>query len=360
VDKEFDIRMLRRCLELAALGLGHTAPNPLVGSVVVAPDGTVVGEGYHAAYGQAHAERVALGRAGKLARGATLYVNLEPCSHTGRTPPCADAVIESGVARVVAAMCDPNPLVAGRGIRKLRRAGIAVEVGLLGAAARRLNEIFIHNITTKAPFIALKLAQSRDCKIAAAPGVRTQISGLESIHRAQLLRASHDSILVGVSTVLADNPLLNVRGIPGASQPLRVVLDPCLKTPPGSKLAATANEYPTLIFYDPARASEANVSTLEQAGIELEELRCGRDGLLPLGRVSEILAGRGVTSVLVEGGARVARSYLASGLVNRLHLFTAPVFLGAGALDGIKDFGKLRKPERESLGADSYLTGRLD
>ncbi len=364
MSNEFDRRMMQRCLELAQKGRGRTAPNPMVGSVIVS-GGEIVGEGYHPAAGRPHAERMALKRAGSRARGATLYVNLEPCSHTGRTPPCADAVIEAGVSRVVAAMRDPNPRVRGRGIARLRRAGVKVEVGLLGRPARRLNEIFIHNVTTGSAFIALKLAQTLDGKIAAGPSVRTQISGPESLRFTHRLRASHDAVMVGAATVLADDPLLNVRGIKSAPQPVRVVLDPALRTPPGCKLAATAGEFRTILVYDPGRAAVSARDVLESAGLELAGLESAADGLFDIRKVNELLYGRGITSVLVEGGRRLSTALLRAPLAQRLHLFVAPAVLGEGAaLHGIGDIGggplALRDVERRLIGEDFYLTARLD
>ncbi len=366
MNTEFDTRMMRRCLELAEKGMGRTAPNPLVGSVIVSGE-EIVAEGYHRSAGKPHAERMALRRAGTGARGATLYVNLEPCSHTGRTPPCADAVIEAGISRVVAAMRDPDPRVRGRGIARLRRAGVRVEVGLLARRARRLNEVFVHNVTTGSAFFSLKLAQTLDGKIAAGPGVRTRISGRESLRLVHRLRAAHGAVMVGVGTVLADDPLLNVRGIRSAPRPVRVVLDPGLRTPPRCKLAAGAGRFPTLVIYDPGRAEDSSRAALAAAGVELAALAAAGDGLFDIRAVGELLYGRGITSVLAEGGRGVATSLLRGGLVQRLHLFIAPVVLGEGAaLQGIGDIGRqggalsLRDVEQRLIGDDFYLTARLD
>jgi len=365
VAASIDRVMMARALELAARAEGRTSPNPLVGAVV-ARGSRIVGEGYHRRAGSSHAERFALKKSGGAARGATLYVNLEPCSHYGRTPPCVEAIIEAGVARVVAAMRDPNPLVRGRGFRALRRAGIIVEVGLLRRQAARLNEVFIHHVRTGRPFVSLKLAQTLDGKIASAPGVRTDISSASALRLAHRLRSRHDAILVGVSTAIADDPLLNVRHIPNARQPLRVVLDSSLRTPPEGRLARSAGPQPLLVFYDPAKAPPDRLEKLAGMGVGLAPLAADAEGLLPLGPVLDGLAARGVTSLLVEGGRRVAASFLQQGLVNRMHLFIAPRLLGEkDALQGIGDLpagGKgigLREIQRRFIGPDLYLTGLL-
>lgn len=355
-----------RALELAARGRGRTSPNPMVGAVLVR-DGRVVGEGWHHQAGQPHAEVLALRRAGKRARGAVMFVNLEPCSHFGRTPPCADALIQAGIARAVVAMRDPDPRVSGRGINRLRRAGIKVEVGLLREAAAGLNEIFLHRVRSGRPFVSLKLAQSLDGAISAGPGLRTGISSALSRRFAMRLRATHDSVLVGISTVLADDPLLNVRGVPGARQPLRVVLDCALQLPAGSRLALTAGQYPTLVLYDPYRGRQERVSTLEALGVRTCPVNGAADGILPLAAVLDALAARGVCSVLVEGGRRVATAFLAERLVQRLHLFIAPLLYGeggplhwAGAVVAPAGFPlRLTGSESRRIGPDLYVTGSL-
>ncbi len=359
-------RWMQRALELAARGRGRTSPNPMVGAVLVR-DGRVVGEGWHHQAGQPHAEVLALQRAGRRARGAVMFMNLEPCSHFGRTPPCADALIEAGIERAVVAMRDPDPRVSGRGINRLRRAGITVEVGLLREAAAGLNEIFLHRVRSGRPFVSLKLAQSLDGAIAAGPGLRTGISSALSRRFAMRLRAWHDSILVGISTVLADDPLLNVRGVPGARQPLRVVLDSALRLPPGSRLASTACQFPTLALYDRTLVRPGRAAALEELGVQTCPVDGAADGLLPLSGVLDILASRGVCSVLVEGGRRVATAFLAERLVQRLHLFIAPFLYGEGGpLHGVGIVGVpgalplgLTGSESRRIGPDLYITGRL-
>jgi diaminohydroxyphosphoribosylaminopyrimidine deaminase/5-amino-6-(5-phosphoribosylamino)uracil reductase len=359
-------RMMARALELAGRALGKTSPNPLVGAVLV-KQGRKVGEGYHRYAGAPHAEIVALRKAGKKARGATLFVNLEPCFHHGRTPPCVDAIIRSGIRRVVAAMRDPNPLVRGRGINALRRAGIKVEVGLMRTEAGRLNEIFIHHITSGTPFVALKMAQSLDGAIASAPGVRTAITSSPALRLTHSLRSRHDAVMVGISTVLADDPLLNVRGVRGAKQPARVILDSQLNIPLDSRLVATAAQFPTLVLYDPVCSAKGRMAALAQKKVELAPVEGASGGILPPRAVLGVLAGRGITSVLIEGGKRVATSFLREEAVQRLHLFIAPLLMGEGGpLHCPGDLGQLSKRlrlrdlQRLFLGPDIYLTGRLN
>jgi len=366
VSDPLENRMMARALQLAGRALGKTSPNPLVGAVVV-KDGRKVGEGYHRRAGASHAEIMALRQAGEKARGAALFINLEPCCHHGRTPPCVDAIIRSGISRVVVAMRDPNPLVRGRGINALRRAGIKVEVGLMRAEAARLNEIFIHFITTRTPFVALKLAQSLDGAIAAAQGVRTAITSSPALRLAHRLRSEYDAVMVGISTVLADDPLLNARGVRGAKQPVRVVLDSYLKTPLKSRLAATAGRFPTLLLYDPATAAEQRMAALAGKKVALAPVEGTSGGILPPREVLGVLASRGITSVMIEGGRQVATSFLREETVQRLHLFIAPLLMGEGGpLHCPGDLGPLRKRlnlrglERRFLGRDIYLTGRLD
>ncbi len=359
----FERRMMACALELAARALGKTVPNPMVGAVVI-KNGRVLAEGYHRAAGKDHAEVVALKKAGRRARGATLIVTLEPCVHQGRTGPCVDALIAAGIARVVVAMQDPNPLVHGRGIRRLRQAGIGVEVGLLGEQARRLNEVYIHHVTTGLPFVCVKLAQSLDGKIAARPGVRTKITSSRALRLTHRLRSQYSCVLIGVSTAVADDPMLNVRLVSGAPQPVRVVLDPALRIGLDSRLVATAGTYPTLLIHDPARSAREKSEALLQAGVELRPLKSGTDGLFSGPAVLKSLAERGATGVLIEGGRSVATGFLREKLVQRLHLFISPLVFGdQEALQAIGELGlgalRLHGLERSCLGPDTYLTGRV-
>ena len=324
-------RFLSRALALARRGLGRTSPNPAVGAVLVR-DGQVVGEGYHHRAGEPHAEVLALREAGEAARGATLYVTLEPCSHWGRTPPCADALIRAGVRRVVACTLDPNPRVDGRGFARLAAAG--VEVALAGEPfrerARRLNAAYEKHVTTGLPYVTLKVAMSLDGKIATASGDSRWISGEASRAMAHRMRARHDAVMVGVGTVLADDPLLTARppGRPPARQPLRVVVDSEARTPPGSRLVASAGPGAPVLVATTTRAPAARADALRAAGAEVLALPPGPDGRVDLRALMAHLGGRGITGVLVEGGATLAGSLVASGLVDEVVAFVAPVILG--------------------------------
>jgi diaminohydroxyphosphoribosylaminopyrimidine deaminase/5-amino-6-(5-phosphoribosylamino)uracil reductase len=319
-----DERFMRRALALAARGLGETSPNPAVGCVV-ARDGRILGEGFHARAGLPHAEVLALAAAGPAARGATLYVTLEPCSHHGRTPPCAPLVRDSGVARVVAALHDPNPLVAGRGLALVRRAGVAVETGLLAADAGRLNERFLTWARRGRPFVLLKSALTLDGRIATAAGRSRWITSAAQRRQARWLRRLHDAVLVGIGTALADDPLLMPS--PRTRRPvLRVVLDSRLRLPAGSRLARTAGaRSPVLaLCCAPGRARRRE---LESAGVEVAEVR-GVGGRVSLPAALGALAARGVTSVMAEGGGEVLGSFLAHRLLDQVALFRAPLLLG--------------------------------
>jgi len=316
--------MMRRALELAARGLGETSPNPAVGCVV-ARGGRVVGEGFHARAGGPHAEVGALRQAGPRARGATLYVTLEPCAHRGRTPPCAPLVRDAGVVRVVAALRDPNPLVAGRGLSLLRRAGIAVETGLLAAEAARLDEPFLSWVRLGRPFVLLKAALTLDGRIATASLRSRWITSPAQRRQARWLRRLHDAVLVGVGTALADDPLLLPS--PRTRRPFaRVVLDSRLRLPARGRLARTAAPR-TPVFAlscapDPARRRE-----LEASGVRVVEV-AAEGARVSLPAALEALGSRGVTSVMVEGGSEVLGSFLAARLTDQVALFRAPLLLG--------------------------------
>jgi len=322
-----DERFMRRALELADQGRGLTSPNPMVGAVVVAPSGEVVGEGVHRRAGGPHAEITALRAAGPRTRGATLYVTLEPCAHHGRTPPCAQAVMEAGVSRVVAPLADPNPLVAGRGFDALRDAGIEVSVGLLAEEAARQNRVFFTAMREQRPHVTLKAAMTLDGKIADTHGASRWITGAEARAHAHRLRREADAIVVGIATVLRDDPELTVRlGEPWPYQPYRVALDTEARTPPGARLIAAG---------DPARAivavgdgvSEGRVRSLEAAGATV--VRCPtRDGRVDLGFLLGELFAREVRGVLVEGGGEVHAAFLDAGVVDSVAVFVAPLLVG--------------------------------
>lgn len=351
---------MRRALELAARGRGHVSPNPLVGAVVVR-DGRIVGEGWHAEVGGPHAEVAALDAAGEAARGATMYVTLEPCRHHGRTPPCTEAIVEAGVGRVVYAASDPHPEAAG-GAEALRGAGVEVvhaEADVTGAAVEQ-NAAFLWSATVDRPFVVLKLAQSIDGMIAAAPGRRTDLTGGPARELAHELRAEADAVLVGRGTVTADDPRLTARGaLRPRVQPLRVVLDAAAKLSTGSALVGTMDEAPVLVFVA-GGASPSRLAELRAAGVEICVVPQAGAGLLDPAAVLEELHERGVRSLLVEGGARVAASFLDAGLVERFHQFVAPRVIGTG---GVPAFGELAPTagatwtltRSERVGDDAHL-----
>ncbi len=314
---------MKRALALAARGWGQTAPNPMVGAVIVR-DGAVVGAGYHARYGEPHAEAVALAQAGALARGADLYCTLEPCNAHGKQPPCADALIAAGVRRVVAAIPDPNETKGG-GAAKLRAAGIAVEFGLGEAEARELNQPFLHWAGgASRPWITLKLAVSMDGAIAAADRERGWLTGEKARKQVHRLRAGADAIAVGIGTALADDPALTVRGVRKPRlAPLRVVFDRQARLPLTSQLAKTAKRLPTVIVTENAAAPAA--MALAKKGV-------ASISASDLPAALEALHARGVHHLLVEGGSAITGALLGGNLVDRLVIFQAPVILGAGAL----------------------------
>ncbi len=317
---------MRRALELAERGRGHVEPNPLVGSVVVR-DGQLVGEGWHRGYGEAHAEVNALAEAGEAARGATLYVTLEPCCHHGKTPPCTDAILRAGVGHVVAAMTDPFPQVAGQGIELLRAAGLTVEVGLCEAEARRLNAPYLKLLGTGRPYVHAKWAMTLDGKIATRTGDSKWISNESARRHVHALRGRMDAILIGVGTALADDPLLTVRP-PGPRTPARVVLDSTARLPVTSLLAASAREGPVVVVTGRAAPSE-KVQELRRLGCEV--LTLASDGRPSVTELLTALGRRRMTNVLVEGGAEVLGSFLDSGSIDEVHVFLAPRLAGGAA-----------------------------
>lgn len=321
---------MARALQLAARGTYSTAPNPAVGCVVVDAHGAVVGEGWHHRAGQPHAEVYALHAASVRARGGTAYVTLEPCSHYGRTPPCADALVEAGVRRVVAAMTDPNPLVAGRGLRKLDSAGIVTAVGVLEREACELNRGFVSRMTRGRPWVTVKLGSSIDGRTALADGSSQWITAEPARADVQRLRARASAIVTGIGTVLADDPALTVRdgSLDLAGRvPLRVVLDSHGRLEPDLKLAH--DEFPTLVLSSAAGVRAlAHLVEAEASSLQVESVALNAAGLIDLGAALRRLAELKCNEVLVEAGPRLAGSFLASGLVDELVLYVAPAVLG--------------------------------
>jgi diaminohydroxyphosphoribosylaminopyrimidine deaminase / 5-amino-6-(5-phosphoribosylamino)uracil reductase len=362
-----DRRFLRVALDLAARGAGRTSPNPMVGAVLVR-GGRIVGRGYHTRAGAPHAEVAALGQAGRAARGATLYVNLEPCAHFGRTPPCVDALIGAGVREVVTCMRDPDPRVNGRGLRALRRAGVRVRVGVLRQASRRLNERFLRYAGSGRPFVTLKAGMTLDGRIATASGESRWITSAAARRAAQQLRRRHDAVLVGVGTILADDPRLTVRsgGRVGATQPLRVVLDGRLRTPPAARVLRGGAGGPALILTLKG-GSAARRARLERAGAVVLEVP-GRAGRIDLSKALRVLGRRGITSLLVEGGSEVLGAALDAAIGDRVVLFVAgrllggrgarPVFGGRGA-PRLQGAARVEPLSVRRVGGDLVVEGRL-
>lgn len=355
-----DRRFMRRALELASRGRGRVAPDPLVGAVVVR-DGRVVGEGWHRAFGEPHAEVEALGAAGDRARRATVYVTLEPCTHHGKTPPCTEALLEADVRRVVAACRDPHGEAAG-GARRLREAGVEVTVGVEGLRAARLNAPFLWRHTEGAPFVTLKLALSLDGRIARSPGTRTAVTGEEALAWVHRRRAAHGAVLVGRRTAEVDDPRLTARGDARPRRPpVRVVLDTRLRLSPESTLARTAGEAgPVWVLCGPGAADDRR-KRLEESEVRVLEVDVSEDGegLRPAAVVRR-LGREGVGSVLVEGGGRVAASFLGAGRVQRMHLLYAPVTFGPEGVEGFPGLAlpedAWRPSERRALGRDTLVS----
>ncbi len=356
-----DLRFMQLALSLGRRGLGRTAPNPAVGAVVV-KDGVILGRGWTQPGGRPHAETEALKRAGKEAKGATLYVTLEPCSHQGKTPPCIDAIIRSGIARVVSALEDPNPEVAGQGYARLRERGIAVEAGLEAAAAARQHAGHIRRMRDGRPQVLLKLAASSDDK-AGLPGRKPAgITGEVARARVHQMRAESDAILVGIGTVLSDDPHLTCR-LPGMMEwsPVRVILDARLRIPLATSIVGTARETPTWVFTTP-NASPVAEDILKAKGVEVFRVD-GKDGRLDLKAVLKALAGRGITRLMVEGGPTVAAAFIKADLVDEAALFRSPNPLGEG-IDVLEDLPltaltkspKLKPVASEVVGGDTLET----
>ena len=363
---ELDARFMERALELADSARGLTSPNPLVGAVVVR-DGLVAGEGYHAQAGTAHAERLALAVAGLQARGATLYVTLEPCVHQGRTPPCVSAVVEAGIRRVVVAVLDPNPRVSGGGVAALRQAGIAVSVGCREADARRLNRPFFTWITERRPFVTLKAAMSLDGKIAGWDRSSRWITGEAARGAGHRLRSESDAIAVGIGTLLADDPELTVRLEPAwPREPLRVVVDSRARTPCSARVLSAGFPGRTLIAVTEAAPSE-NVEALAARGAQVVRLPA-RDERVDLAALAAELARRDVTALLLEGGGELNAAFLEAGLVDRVVVFVAPLLLGGrsaptpleGPGRGLKEAFRLTAMTVRREGEDLVIEGDID
>ena len=351
-------------LELAEQGAGWTCPNPMVGAVLV-KDGRIIGQGWHHRCGELHAEREALAACTEDPAGSTLYVTLEPCCHQGRQPPCVDAVLDAGIRRVVVGTADPNPMVSGRGIALLRARGVDVEAGVLEAECRRLNRIFFHYIRTRRPYVVMKYAMTMDGKIATRTGASRWITGPEARAQVHRDRNRYAAILVGVGTVLADDPLLTCR-LEGGRNPLRIVCDTHLCTPLDRQLVRTASQVPTLVATcstDPAR-----IFPLEDAGCQVWTLP-EREGHVDLSALMERLGAQGIDSVILEGGGTLNWAALEQGIVHKVQAYLAPKLLGGrDAKSPVEGLGvatpaqgiPLKHTTVTRLGADLLLESEVD
>jgi diaminohydroxyphosphoribosylaminopyrimidine deaminase / 5-amino-6-(5-phosphoribosylamino)uracil reductase len=354
-----DERFMALALALGRRGLGNTWPNPAVGAVVV-KDGSIAGRGWTQPGGRPHAETEALRRAGSASRGATLYATLEPCSHHGRTPPCADAIIAAGIARVVSAIEDPNPDVAGQGHARLRAAGIAVDIGVKAKDAARDNDGHIRRIRDRRPRVALKLAVSADGKAGLAGRKPVAITGEAANAHVHLMRAMHDAILIGIGTALSDDPLLTCR-LPGMEKrsPVRVVLDRDLRLSASSRLATTARETPVWILAA-AETPRETESALRDAGVEIIRVAADAKGV-DLAPALRLLADKGITRLLVEGGPTVASSFLHADLIDEAILLRGPKTIGPAGIDALDGLpldaltasARLTLAGQDKLGADT-------
>lgn len=339
-------QFMKRAIELAKQGAGWTAPNPLVGAVVV-KNGRVIGEGYHRKYGELHAERNALAACTEDPAGATLYVTLEPCCHYGKTPPCTEIIIEKKIAKVVIGSRDPNPKVAGKGARILREHGIEVVEDYMREACDALNPVFFHYITTKTPYVVLKFAMTLDGKIATRTGASKWITGEAARNHVHQLRGRYAGILAGIGTVLADDPMLNCR-IDGAHQPLRIILDSHLRIPMGSRLVRSAKEYPLLIVCNEStwdREEGTNrIQKLEEAGAKVWTLP-EKNGHPDLNVLMQRLGEEKIDSVLIEGGGTVNEAALKAHIVHHVYAYIAPkIFGGEDAKTPVEGSG-IRLPQ---------------
>lgn len=357
---------MRRALELARKGEGHTSPNPMVGCVVV-KDGRIISEGYHEKYGEFHAERNALTRCTEDTTGADLYVTLEPCCHQGKTPPCTDIIIEKKIARVFVGSMDSNPLVAGKGVQILREHGIYVETGILEEECLKLNEVFYHYITTKTPFVVMKYAMTLDGKIACATGDSKWVTG--EIARAQVhrMRGRYRGIMVGIGTVLADDPMLNCR-VEGGVDPVRIICDSNLHIPLESQIVKTASEIETIVACSQesleAERKQEKIRKLKDAGIQL----IGTEGAhgVNLVELMKKLGEQNIDSILLEGGGTLNASALEDGIVNKVYAYIAGKLIGGMdarspvegmGIDRMADAITLKDMEIERLGDDFCIVG---
>ena len=357
---------MRRALELARKGEGHTSPNPMVGCVVV-KDGRIISEGYHEKYGEFHAARNALPRCTEDTAGADLYVTLEPCCHQGKTPPCTDIIIEKKIARVFVGSMDSNPLVAGKGVQILRDHGIYVETGILDAECRKLNEVFYHYIATKTPFVVRKYAMTLDGKIACATGDSKWVTGEIARTQVHRMRGRYRGIMVGIGTVLADDPMLNCR-VEGGVDPVRIICDSNLHIPTESQIVKTASDIETIVACSQealeSERKQEKIRRLKEAGIQI----IGTEGAhgVNLVELMKKLGGQNIDSILLEGGGTLNASALEDGIVNKVYAYIAGKLIGGMdarspvegmGIDRMADAITLQNVEIEKLGDDFCIVG---
>lgn len=357
---------MRRALELAELGAGYTSPNPMVGCVVV-KDGRIISEGYHQKYGEWHAERNALMNCKDDTTGADLYVTLEPCCHYGKTPPCTEIIIEKKIARVFVGSLDSNPLVAGKGIAMLKEAGIAVETGILEDECRKLNEVFYYYIETKLPYVVMKYAMSLDGKIACATGDSKWVTGETARRHVHELRRRYKGIMVGIGTVLADDPMLNCRTAKGVD-PVRIICDSNLRIPLRSQIVQTAGEIPTIVACEHSafqkQRNQEKISALQDAGVQIIPTE-GAHGV-NLKQLMQILGEQKIDSILLEGGGTVNASALEDGIVNKVYAYIsgkliggvdAPTPISGMGADRMAEVVQLKEMEICQMGEDICVSG---
>ena len=351
---------MRRAIALAKKGIGAVNPNPLVGAVIV-KDGRIIAEGYHARYGELHAERSAIAALKESAEGATIYVTLEPCCHHGKQPPCTEAVLEQKIARVVIGSRDPNPLVAGKGAKILREAGVIVEEDFLREECDAINPVFFHYITTKTPYVVMKYAMTADGKIATKTGASKWITGEAARNEVQIMRYTYMGIMAGIGTVLADDPMLNVR-LTGKRSPVRIICDSNLRIPLESRICQSAREYPVIVAY--ARENPDKIRALQTLGVE--SVYCPDErGTIDLKKLMLLLGEKGIDSILLEGGGTLNDSALRAGIVNKIYAFVAPkIFGGEGAKSPVAGIGvelpndgvRMKLNEVKQIGDDLLLS----
>jgi len=361
--RQKDTFYMQQALNLAKKGIGFVNPNPLVGAVIVLDD-EIIGTGYHEKYGELHAERNALKNCVKSPKNADIYVTLEPCCHYGKNPPCTEAIIESGIKRVFIGSDDPNPLVAGKGIQILRQNGIEVHTGILKQECDSINEVFLHYISTQTPYVILKYAMTLDGKIACYTGESRWITGEEARLNVHKDRHKYAAIMVGVGTVIADDPMLNCRFDGNVSQPMRIICDTNLRTPINSKIIKTAKQYKTII----AVSTNENHQPYIEAGCDIITVKKGSDGKLDLSELIKKIGELKIDSVIIEGGSVISYSALKYGIVNKIQSYIAPkIFGGVNSPSPVGGIGvsipdncvKIENIEITKLGDDYLFEGRV-